>query len=219
LGGVAGCKKPCFYACDKDRECCRMKNVMREIFDWLKTIVAIFLVITFIHSYIFTPVLVDGQSMYPTLHDGDSVILWELFYEPSLFDIVVFQVTEDTYFVKRVVGVPGQEVAYRNDQLYIDGEPVDQPYLAGAKGQVAALDNRWSPDMGTFTEDFELEDICRFNGFEGCQVIPEGYYLMLGDNRPGSKDSRHIGLINQDQIMGRAIWVQWPMSRFGLIRD
>ncbi|MCL1948878.1 MAG: signal peptidase I [Turicibacter sp.] len=196
-----------------------MKNVMREIFDWLKTIVAIFLVITFIHSYIFTPVLVDGQSMYPTLHDGDSVILWELFYEPSLFDIVVFQVTEDTYFVKRVVGVPGQEVAYRNDQLYIDGEPVDQPYLAGAKGQVAALDNRWSPDMGTFTEDFELEDICRFNGFEGCQVIPEGYYLMLGDNRPGSKDSRHIGLINQDQIMGRAIWVQWPMSRFGLIRD
>lgn len=219
MGGVAGCKKPCFYACDKDRECCRMKNVMREIFDWLKTIVAIFLVITFIHSYIFTPVLVDGQSMYPTLHDGDSVILWELFYEPSLFDIVVFQVTEDTYFVKRVVGVPGQEVAYRNDQLYIDGEPVDQPYLAGAKGQVAALDNRWSPDMGTFTEDFELEDICRFNGFEGCQVIPEGYYLMLGDNRPGSKDSRHIGLINQDQIMGRAIWVQWPMSRFGLIRD
>lgn len=199
-----------------------MKNVMREIFDWLKTIVTIFLVVTFIHSYIFTPVRVDGQSMYPTLHDGDSVILWELFYEPSLFDIIVFQVSDDTYFVKRVLGMPGQDVSYYGDQLYIDGEPVEEAYLPLVMERVAAADGlnrRWNPETETFTENFVLEDICRFNGFHDCATIPEGYYLVLGDNRPNSKDSRHIGLIHESQIMGRSTWIQWPLARFGLIRD
>lgn len=196
-----------------------MNHVLREMFDWLKTIAAIMLVVTFIHAYIFTPVMVDGQSMYPTLHDGDSVILWELFYEPSLFDIVVFDVSDDVYFVKRIVGMPGQRVSYRSDQLYIDGVAVEETYLQGAMNSVAAGDFRWSPAYGTFTEDFELEDICRFNGFEVCDTIPEGYFLVLGDNRPNSKDSRHIGLVAESQIMGRSTWVQWPLSRFGIIRD
>ena len=196
-----------------------MKNVMREIFDWAKTIGVIFLLVTVIHSYIFTPVMVEGQSMYPTLHDRDSVILWELFYEPSLFDIVVFEVSSGTYFVKRVVGMPGMEVSYFNDQLYIDGAPVFEPYLENAMTRVEAAGMRWSPSIGTFTEDFELEDICRFNGFDGCDTIPEGYFLVLGDNRPNSKDSRHIGLVHESQIMGRSTWVQWPLSRFGPIRD
>jgi len=196
-----------------------MNNVLREMLDWLKTIAVIMLVVTFIHAYIFTPVMVDGQSMYPTLHDGDSVILWELFYEPSLFDIVVFDYSADVYFVKRIVGMPGQRVSYLNDQLYIDGVAVEETYLPGAIESVALGGFRWSPEVGTFTEDFELEDICRFNGWETCDVIPEGYFLVLGDNRPNSKDSRHIGLVSESQIMGRATWVQWPLSRFGIIRD
>lgn len=194
---------------------------MREIFDWLKTIVTIFLVVTFIHSYVFTPVMVDGQSMYPTLHDGDSVILWELFYQPSLFDIVVFEVSSDTYFVKRIVGMPGQHVAYRNDQLYINGEAVEEVYLPEAMDRVEAMGSHWNRSLSTFTEDFELEEICRHNGFYDCAVIPEGYFLLLGDNRPNSKDSRHlgVGLVHESQIMGQSVWIQWPISRFGWIRD
>lgn len=196
-----------------------MKNVFREIFDWAKTIVTLFLIVTLIHSYIFTPVRVEGMSMYPTLHDGDSVILWELFYEPQLFDIVVFEVSNDTYFVKRIIGMPGQHVAYINDQLYIDGAAVEELYLENViEGVTQASFTPWGPHLGAFTEDFDLEDICARNGFDDCDVIPEGYYLTLGDNRPGSKDSRHIGLIHESRIMGRSTWVQWPFSRFGILQ-
>ena len=89
-----------------------MKKVFSEIFDWVKTFVIIFIAVTLIHKYVFTPVKVDGPSMYPTLHDGDSVILWELGYEPEPFDVIVFEYSPDVYYVKRVIGVPGQTVSY-----------------------------------------------------------------------------------------------------------
>ena len=183
-----------------------MKKVFSEIFDLVKTFVIIFIAVTLIHKYVFTPVKVDGPSMYPTLHDGDSVILWELGYEPEPFDVIVFEYSPDVYYVKRVIGVPGQTVSYHQDQLYIDGEPIEEPYLDEGKLLVSY--------SGEFTWDFTLQEICQF---DPCDVIPEGYYLVLGDNRPHSKDSRHIGLISEDQILGKATWIQWPLSSFGRI--
>jgi len=196
-----------------------MKKLFWEIFDWFKTIVIVFIIVTLVQRYVFTPVRVDGQSMYSTLHDGDSVILWELGYEPSSFDIVVFEHTEGIYYVKRLIGLPGQTVWYENDQLYIDGVAVAEPYLEQPKEDVAADSFlSWDLSGGLFTENFFLQDICDFNGFTDCEVIPEGYYLVLGDNRPNSRDSRHIGLISEEQVMGKAAWIQWPLSRFGSIK-
>ena len=191
-----------------------MKKVISEIFDWVKTFVIIFIAVTLIHKYVFTPVKVDGPSMYPTLHDGDSVILWELGYEPEPFDVVVFEYSPDVYYVKRVIGVPGQTVSYREDQLYIDEMAVEEPYLDEGKSLVTYNDE--------FTWDFNSEEVCEINRLEGdpiesCDVIPEGYYLVLGDNRPHSKDSRHIGLVSEEQILGKATWIQWPISHFGRI--
>ncbi|MDE5977812.1 MAG: signal peptidase I [Turicibacter sp.] len=183
-----------------------MKKVFHEIFDWVKTFIIIFIAVTLIHKYVFTPVKVDGPSMYPTLHDGDSVILWEFGYEPSLFDVIVFEYSTDVYYVKRVIGLPGQTVSYEGDQLYIDGEAIEEPYLENGKQLVPYIDE--------FTSSFTLEEICQF---DSCDVIPEGYYLVLGDNRPHSKDSRDIGLIHKDQILGKATWIQWPLSNFGKI--
>lgn len=191
-----------------------MKKVFSEIFDWVKTFVIIFIAVTLIHKYVFTPVKVDGPSMYPTLHDGDSVILWELGYEPEPFDVIVFEYSPDVYYVKRVIGMPGQTVSYRDDQLYIDEMPVEESYLDEGKSLVTYSDE--------FTWDFNSEEVCEINRTEGapidsCHVIPEGYYLVLGDNRPHSKDSRHIGLVSEDKILGKATWIQWPLSRFGRI--
>lgn len=191
-----------------------MKKVFSEIFDWVKTLVIIFIAVTLIHKYVFTPVKVDGPSMYPTLHDGDSVILWELGYEPEPFDVIVFEYSPDVYYVKRVIGMPGQTVSYRDDQLYIDEMPVEESYLDEGKSLVTYSDE--------FTWDFNSEEVCEINRAEGapidsCHVIPEGYYLVLGDNRPHSKDSRHIGLVSEDKILGKATWIQWPLSRFGRI--
>ena len=75
---------------------------------------------------------------------------------------------------------------------------------------------------GEFTWDFNSEEVCEINRLEGeaissCDVIPEGYYLVLGDNRPHSKDSRHIGLVSEEQILGKATWIQWPISHFGRV--
>jgi signal peptidase I len=113
--------------------------------------------------------------------------------------------------------MPGQTVRYENDQLYIDEVPVQEPYIETAKEDVADSPLFfWAKNSGNFTTDFTLQDICGINGFT-CDVIPEGWFLVLGDNRPHSKDSRHIGLVSEDQILGRAAWVQWPFDRFGSV--
>ncbi len=181
-----------------------MKKILREVFDWVKTFVIIFIIVTLVHKYVFTPVKVDGPSMYPTLHDEDSVILWKLGYQPKPFDVVVFEYSPNVYYVKRVIGIPGQTVSYYDDQLYVDNQPVMENYLQRGKSVVAY--------SGSFTEDFTLEDICQF---DECSVIPEDYYLVLGDNRPHSRDSRDIGLVHKDQLLGKAVWIQWPLSSFG----
>ena len=196
-----------------------MKKIFWEIFDLLKTIVMVFIVVTLVQRYVFTPVKVDGQSMYSTLYDGDSVILWELGYEASAFDVVVFEYDKDVFYVKRIIGMPGQSVHYQNDQLYIDGIVYEEAYLGESKDAVAN-DSLffWDYSSGLFTEDFTSQEICQITPLQDCDVIPEGYYLVLGDNRPFSRDSRHIGLVREEQILGKAAWVQWPPSRFGSIQ-
>ena len=139
-----------------------MKKILREVFDWVKTFVIIFIIVTLVHKYVFTPVKVDGPSMYPTLHDEDSVILWKLGYQPKPFDVVVFEYSPNVYYVKRVIGIPGQTVSYYDDQLYVDNQPVMENYLQRGKSVVAY--------SGSLTEDFTLEDICQF---DECSVIPE----------------------------------------------
>ena len=88
----------------------------------------------------------------------------------------------------------------------MDGESIEEPYLDEGKSLISS--------NGLFTQDFTLQEICQFNP---CEVIPEGYYLVLGDNRPHSFDSRQIGLIHQDQILGQVIWTQWPVLHVGKI--
>jgi len=196
-----------------------MRKIFLEVFDWLKTIVVVFIVVTLIQRYVFTPVKVDGQSMYSTLFDGDSVMLWELGYEVSAFDVVVFEHKKDLFYVKRVIGMPGQSVHYQNDQLYIDGIAYEEPYLGESKEAVANHSLFfWNFSRGLFTEDFTSQEICLITGLQDCDLIPEGYYLVLGDNRPFSNDSRQLGLVSEEQIMGKATWVQWPPSRFGIIK-
>jgi len=190
----------------------------KQVVDTVKTVSAILLLGVLLATFIFTPVWVNGASMYPTLHDGDAILLWEILYEPSLFDKVVFEYEPDNFFVKRIIGVPGMHVKYADDQLYLDGVSVESPFIETARETVAIDERfRWDFESGNFTEDFELQAICDINGFEDCDVIPEGWLLVLGDNRPRSRDSRHIGLVRQEAILGSTRWIQWPISRVGAI--
>lgn len=167
--------------------------------EWGSYLLIIVLVIV-IRSYIITPVIVRGDSMDNTLEDGEVLFLSKIHYrvfEINRFDIVVVKDIDGDFIIKRVIGVPGDDVYYQDDILYINGE---------------AQEKRFTDDE---TEDFTLEEICEINDTECEEGIPEGMYLLLGDNRDISADSRVKGLIKREQIQGKTIFRLWPFSRVG----
>lgn len=177
-----------------------MASRKSDLLDWLKALVIAFVLVFLVKTFLFSPIIVDGPSMQPTLHDRDQMIVNKLLYrfkEPDRFDIVVFHATSQKDFIKRVIGLPNEHVMVLNGELYINGEQVEEPFLTS--------DNENLPIV---TYDFRLEDLPG-----GHKVIPEGYVLVLGDNRPNSTDSRTIGLIPIDEIVGKANLIYWPINR------
>jgi signal peptidase I len=175
-----------------------------EVWEWSKALLIAFGLAAIIRFFFFTPIVVDGESMMPTLEHGDRMIVNKIGYnvgEPDRFDIVVFHAPEEKDYIKRIIGLPGDHVAYEDDQLYINGEPVDEPYLDAYKEGIT----------GTLTEDFTLEDII------GEETVPEGHVFVMGDNRRASKDSRMIGPVPIDEVIGSTSFVFWPMAEAGVV--
>ncbi|MDN7241267.1 signal peptidase I [Planococcus sp. N028] len=175
-----------------------------EVWEWSKALLIAFGLAAIIRFFFFTPIVVDGESMMPTLEHGDRMIVNKIGYnigEPDRFDIVVFHAPEEKDYIKRIIGLPGDHVAYEDDQLYINGEPVDEPYLDYYKEDIT----------GTLTEDFTLEEII------GEETIPEGHVFVMGDNRRASKDSRMIGEVPIDEVIGSTSFVFWPMAEAGVV--
>ena len=165
---------------------------MKEKIKPLLPYIIIIAVVLFIKAFIVTPIKVNGESMYPTLEEGDIMILNKTAYyfsEPKRFDIVVIN-TKDNYIIKRIIGLPGEEIEYKDNVLYVNGEEVEEPV------------------EGLQTDDFTSEEL-------GSKKVPENSYLVLGDNRPESYDSRSIGFIQKNQILGRTTLTIFPFNRFG----
>ena len=186
----------------------QVKKEKNELWEWSKALLIAFGLAAIIRFFLFTPIVVDGDSMMPTLKNGDRMVVNKIGYmvgEPDRFDIVVFHAPEQKNYIKRVIGLPGDHVAYKNDQLYINGKEVAEPYLEQYKSEITE---------GTLTDDFTLEEI------PGVEVdkIPEGYVFVMGDNRRYSKDSRHIGLVAIDEIIGDTNVVFWPLNEIGLVK-
>lgn len=181
------------------------KKEKNEFWEWSKALLIAFGLAWLIRFFLFTPIVVDGESMMPTLEDGDRMIVNKIGYEvgePNRYDIVVFHAPEEKDYIKRVIGLPGDHVAYKNDQLYINGEPQEEPYLDLKKEEIIE---------GVLTEDFTLEDYTQVS------VIPEGYVFVMGDNRRYSKDSRMIGLVSMKEIIGNTNVIFWPPNEMGLV--
>jgi len=156
--------------------------------------VIIVLVVVLIRSFIITPVVVEGKSMEPNFYENEVLLLSKISYRLSdinRFDVVV--VKSDDLIIKRVIGLPGDYIEYKNDKLYINGVYVKEDY-----------DRRE-------TYDFSLNDICN------CSIIPQDKYLVLGDNRVVSKDSRSIGLIDKSNIVGKTVLRIWPLTKISLV--
>lgn len=148
--------------------------------------------------FVFTPVIVSGHSMDPTLQDRERVIAFKN-SKVDRFDIVTFPAPDEekTSYIKRVIGLPGETVEYKDDQLYIDGKAVNEPYLDQFKSEL---------DNGEFLTEQNFS-----------YTVPEGTYFVMGDNRRNSKDSRMIGPITADSISGDVKFSFWPPSKFGLV--
>ncbi|HRG31020.1 MAG TPA: signal peptidase I, partial [Trichococcus flocculiformis] len=147
----------------------------REALSLLLSVAIAFVLFVVIRTYLFYPFQVVGDSMVPTLETGDRLILNKL-AEVDRFDIVVFPAPDgtDEEYVKRVIGLPGDEITYFQDELYINGEKVTEHYLEALK----------EGSNQTLTGDFTLFSLT------GEMAVPEDMYFVLGDNRVVSKDSR-----------------------------
>ncbi len=166
-----------------------MKEKLKEVIPY---IIIVFVVI-FIKAFIVTPIRVNGPSMLPTLKEKDIMILNKTAYyfsSPKRFDIVVID-TKENYIIKRIIGLPGEEIEYKDNALYVNGEKVEEK-----------IENLQ-------TEDFTSEEL-------GSKKIPEDTYLVLGDNRMESYDSRSIGFINKKQILGKTSLTILPFNRIGI---
>ncbi|CAN5610419.1 hypothetical protein BH24ACT5_BH24ACT5_25990 [soil metagenome] len=169
----------------------------RSLLDWVVVIGVALLVAFVVRTFVLAHFVVDGQSMDYTLHDGDRVFVNKLSYrlhDPNRGDVVVLHEhtgMESRDLIKRVIGLAGETIEMRNCEVRIDGVTLDEPYL--------------DPDVVT-------------PGNCGPEIAPleilDGSVFCMCDNRPGSQDSRAIGPIDEDDLVGRAFVVFWPSSHW-----
>ena len=171
-----------------------LRNIKEFTKDFIK--IAIVVIIVFcVYMFIISMQQVVGSSMNNTLNNGDLVLLFKAKYKFSdvkRFDVVSFNYEDTKYLIKRVIGLPGEHIEYKDNKLYINGNYVEE-------------------ERDFETDDFKLEDL-------GYEVIPDDMYFVLGDNRENSLDSREIGLIKKEDIIGKVIFRLWPINGIKLIR-
>lgn len=170
----------------------KKETTKKEKYKELITYAIIIILIILIRTFIITPVRVNGTSMDDTLKDKEIMLLNKFSYyfkDIKRFDIIVIDY-ENTKLIKRVIGLPGETLEYKNNKLYINGKEQKETFL------------------NQETEDFNIEDL-------GYTKIPENCYFAIGDNRKDSLDSRVFGCFKKDQIKGKANIVLFPLKNFG----
>jgi signal peptidase I len=172
----------------------------KEGIEWIKAFAIGIIIFAFIRTFFFSNYVVEGESMMPTLQDGNKLVVNKLGFQISdlsRFDVIVFHANEKEDFVKRVIGLPGDKIEFKDDQLYINGQEYQEPFLSIYKKEAPGI---------KLTGDFSLKEIT------GESTVPEGKLFVLGDNRLGSWDSRHFGFISVGQVVGKVDLRYWPLN-------
>jgi signal peptidase I len=163
------------------------------VIDVLETLVLSLILFVVINA-ISARIRVDGSSMEPTLHTGEFVIVNKLAYKfgaPALGDIIVFHFPRDPdqEYIKRVIGLPGDQVTIKDGKVYVNGQEIVEPYIAASPVYPG---NSWQ--------------------------VPEDQLFVLGDNRNNSSDSHNWGTVPMDYVVGKALFVYWPLDSWGAIQ-
>jgi signal peptidase I len=187
-----------------------MKNILKTLggflLDFIQTIVTALSIFIIVYLFLFQPHQVKGNSMHTALSDsfdnGEYILTNKVNYrfnKPQRGDVIVFKAphNEDYDYIKRIIGLPGETVKILNGRVYINGLPFDESEYLPSSTLTSA---------GKFLK--EGEEV----------AIPADKYFVLGDNRSHSSDSRDWGFVNQDNIVGKAWFVYWPLQKLGLVK-
>ncbi len=215
------------------------------IVEYARSFFPVILAVLLLRSFVVEPFRIPSGSMMPTLLVGDFILVNKFAYglrwpvlnskfldnnEPTRGDVVVFRFPEDetTDYIKRVVGTPGDKIAYRNKTLYVNGEPMPQTPLGFYAGEGAGSGQTGAILSMENLDGVEHEILVNPRAFDfpsGCNVlargpitVPEGHYFVMGDNRDNSNDSRCWGFVPEENLVGKAfvIWMNWDGQRDGL---
>lgn len=175
-------------------------DVKSEVWGWVKAIAIAVIIAFVVRTFVVTSFEVSGMSMEPTAQNGERFVVNKLSYqfgEPDRFDLIVFDATEDDRYIKRVIGLPGDTIRYEDDQLYVNDEQVEEPFLEEVRSNYD----------GQYTIDYQIEE-----------TVPEDHVFVMGDNRQNSLDSRRIGPVHEDDIIGKVGLRFWPLTEFGFMK-
>lgn len=179
-------------------------NIVNEILDWVESFVFAVFVIILIFIFLFRIVTVDGSSMNSTLEDKDRVIISHLNYKPENDDIVVVNssVLQKT-LIKRVIGVAGDTVRidYSKNKVFVNDKEISNEHIDSTM-----------LDKGMFDPSYKVSDgVYEYH-------VPQDSIFVMGDNRNNSTDSRTIGFISNDDVMGHVIFRLYPFKKFGSVK-
>lgn len=179
------------------------KKIYSFLFDTIQTILIAASVFLVIYIFFMRPFEVSGDSMYPTYENGEYILtnLISLrFTDPKQGDVIVFKAPEDEGkdYIKRVIAVPGDSVQVENNKVYINGSLFDESeYLSGTVQ---------TPSGQKLKEGETL-------------TVPDGSYIVMGDNRPHSSDSREWGFLPKEDVIGKSFFVYWPPNNMRIIKN
>jgi len=204
-----------------------------KIVDYARSFFPVFLIVLLLRSFLIEPFRIPSGSMMPTLLVGDFILVNKFVYgirlpvsdyklfevsQPERGDVVVFRYPLDpsTPFIKRVVGLPGDRIAYYNKVLYINGQQADQRLLGTYTGHGSGA-NMTGASLKQETLKPITHPILIQTGYpsvDGKLVVPEGHYFVLGDNRDNSRDSRYWGTVPEELLIGKAfaVWMNWDLG-------
>lgn len=178
----------------------KKKSAAKELLEWIQAIAIAVVLALLVRNFVFTVVKVDGQSMEPTLQHADRMIVWRLGYEPEAGDIIIFnppQQSKNVFWVKRVIATEGQtvEIDYNTNSIYVDGEKIQEEYLG--------------EEMRDPMTNYDITEI----------TVPKDCVFAMGDNRNHSTDSRFVGCISEDNIVGKSVVRFWPFTNMEIFKN
>lgn len=182
-----------------ERAVAKKKKLPHEIFDFSELIIIVAALLLLITAFLFRQTVVSGSSMYPTLKNGERLVISNLLYTPQAGDIVVLQIEEEIAdknplleknqaIIKRVIATEGQRVAVVNGIVYVDGSPLDEEYA--------------------IHDHSNMKEV----------TVSKGHIFVMGDNRPSSLDSRTFHEVDSRSVIGKVLFRFLPFSEFGGVK-